>query len=229
MSPIFIHRHGSWRAQAGFTLLELLVALTLSVLLLTVLAAALHQVGGDWNRMQGRLDKRLDLALGLLQVERALQGALPHFYRDEDNQALLYFEGDASSLSWVSTVSPNRDPGFVAWYLDGTVGEEDEGVLLRLAPAFTDSPEERLEEAESRVLIPGYAASFQYLEQDPADPEKQEWLDEWSAEERQVLPRGVRVVFETFEEEREPLEVVAAIAAFQHISVRPKVTKGLGQ
>lgn len=213
--------------QRGFTLLELLVALTLSVLLLTVLSAALFQVGREWTGSSERLDRRLDLSLALLQLERALQGTLPHFYRDEERQALLFFEGDERSLSWVSTLSPGGGVGFRAWRLDGEVaeGEEGEGAWLRLAPALTDSPEERLEEAPGRLLVPGYRPRFAYLEVDPAKPEEREWVEEWSAEERRVLPQAVRVVLEPLEQESESLEVVAAIAAFQHNNVRPKVTK----
>ncbi|GAB6041076.1 prepilin-type N-terminal cleavage/methylation domain-containing protein [Endothiovibrio diazotrophicus] len=216
--------------QRGFTLLELLVALTLSVLLMGLLSAALHQLGRDWTSSRGRLDDRLDLSLGLLQLERALEGALPFFYRDEEkNQPLLYFEGDADGLSWVSTLSPDQHAGFTAWRVNGELPEgadsADKGVWLRIVPAFTESPAERLDEADGQLLVPGYRAHFQYLEVDPDDEEKREWVEEWSAEENLVLPRAVRVVLEPLEEGRAPLEVVAPIAAYEHSSVRPKVTK----
>ena len=216
--------------QGGFTLLEMLVALTLSVLLLTVLSTALHQVGRDWIGSRGRLDGRLDLALGLLQVERALQGAFPHFYREEEkNTPRLFFEGDRDVLSWVSTLSPGRRTAFTAWRLGGDApdggDEEGEGAWLRIAPAYADSPAERLDEADARLLVPGYRARFEYLWIDPADEEKHEWRDEWSAEELLALPRAVRVVLEPVDEEGEPVEVIAQIAAYEHVNVRPKVTK----
>ena len=216
------------RSCRGFTLLELLIALGLSALLLTVIAAALHQVSRDWERGQGRADENLDRVLALLQLERALQGAYPHFHLDAENkESRLFFEGEREELAWVSTVSP-RGEGMAAWRLEGDGGVDGEGrsgVVLRLAPAFADDPSERLEEASAELLLADYRASFEYLFEKEKDPDDQQWFDEWSAEERNELPRAVRVVLEPLTDAGEPLEVVAPIAAHRHPKLRPKEKK----
>ena len=248
--PAFLPAPLARRRDAGFTLLELLVALTLSALLMTVVAAAIHQVGRDWRSTQGRLDDRLDIALALLQVERALQGAYPHLYmdpEDKDRKPLIYFDGQSKTLSWVSTVTPGGGPGMTAWRLEnreeplkGSAGRDGggeegawsdweesaaAGVVLRLAPAFVEDPGARLEEARERLLVPGYRARFSYLDQDQRDPEDQEWVERWPGEDYLVLPMGVRILFEPLESGREPLEVVAAIAAHRHSTVQPKAVR----
>ena len=220
--PSFRAERSPHRVNGGFTLIEVLLALALTATLLALLSAAVFLVASDWNRDSDRLDGDLDNSLALLQIDRALHGAFPHSWLDEESLTrLVYFSGESEALSWVSTVSPQRRPGLAAWQL---YNDEEQGVVLKLAPAFTDNPEERFEEAEASLLLPGYRAGFQYLYTEL--DESRQWIDEWYGDERQELPLAVHILFDPLDEagdQDEPLEILARIRNSRHRSIQPNV------
>lgn len=208
------------RRSRGFTLLELMLAMALTALLLGMLSAGVYSVVNDWQDEASGLDTMLDKALVVLQLERALVAAFPHSYVHPVRLSRhIYFNGDDTALDFVSAVSPQRSGGLAAWRLY----TDDEGLMLKLTPAFADSPDARLDDLDAVNLLPGYRASFRYLLQ--RDTEEKEWLDAWSGEERQSLPLAVHIVLSpTDAESGEPeLEIVAPIRAWRHIQIQPVV------
>ena len=207
------------RANSGFTLIEVLLALALTATLLGLLSSAVFLVAGDWNRDSDMLDRNLDQTLAVLQIDRALHGAFPHSYMDEEALIrMVYFRGEDEVLSWVSTVTPQRRPGLTAWQL---FTDPELGVALKLAPAFTDNPAARLEEADATPVLPGYRASFQYLYTEL--DESRQWTGEWYGDERLALPLAVHVLFEPMDGEGETLEVLAAVRNSRHRSIQPSI------
>lgn len=209
--------HKPGKHQKGFTLLELLLSMTLTALLLGMLSAGVYAVVNDWQDESAGLEAELDRALVLLQVERALQGAYPHSYIHPERIArFVYFHGDETGLSFVSTVSPQRQSGLTAWQL---YSEEGDGVWLRLAPAYSDSPDARLEEAEPVLLLSGYRLRARYLVSRGIDEKL--WLDEWPADEMQSLPLAVSLQWIPDDPDLDTLEVLAPIRANRHEDIEP--------
>lgn len=208
------------RANRGFTLLELMLAMALTALLLGMLSAGVYSVVDDWQDETGALDETLDRSLAVLQLERALLAAFPHTYIDEERLSRhVYFNGDEDALAFVSAVSPQRSPGLAAWQLVS----DNEGLWLKLTPAYADNPDVRLERRDASLLLPGYRASFRYLLQRNRD--EKEWRDQWNGADQQSLPLAVHVVLsplDTRSEEPE-LEIVAPIRAWRHIEIEPVV------
>lgn len=205
---------------AGFTLLELLIALSLSVLVVGMLALGTRSVVADWRREQGFLDESVDASLALLQLERALFGAFPHSYVSREAlQRFVYFHGDGESLRFVSTVSLQSGGALSAWSL----ANGEAGVLLRLAPALSDKPDARLDAAPERLLLPHWQARFRYLVQRTA--QEKEWLDEWPAETFQSLPLAVEVVLEPLAEtgRENSVTVLATLPAWRHENIPPTI------
>jgi general secretion pathway protein J len=205
----------------GFTLLELMLALSLTALLLTLLSAGVYGVVRDWDDNQAGLDATLDQTITMLQIERALQGAVAHSYRDVDTLGrFILFQGEPERLTWVSTVSPQRGTGLTAWQLES---DPRDGVLLRLAPAFSDDPRERLEAASGRALLPGHTAVFRYLfEQGDG---QRVWRDTWNGERRLGLPLAVHVLLTPVAGSgrggEAVLDIVAPVFANTHRAINP--------
>jgi general secretion pathway protein J len=212
--------------QTGFTLVEIILSLGLTALLLGLLSSGVYIVADDWNRNSDVLDKSLDQALAVLQIDRALHGAFPHSYTNFDTLAReIYFHGEDDYLSFVSAVSPQRSPGLTVWEMYSVA---DEGVYLSLVPAFSDNPTERLSESEPILVLENYTAEFSYLYQDLN--ENRLWIDEWFGEEELSLPLAVYVRFipeRDYEDMNEELEIVARIKNNQHRSIRPTTNNGL--
>ena len=203
--------------NTGFTLIEVLLALGLTTLLLGLLSTSVFIVGADWNRSSNSLDESLDKSLAILQLDRALHGAFPHSYTNEDTLSRqIYFTGENDYLSWVSTVSPQRMPGLTAWELFEVPGE---GVYVRLTPAFSDNPFLRLEESEPILMLPEYSLNFNYLYED-LDQNKI-WTDSWEAQDLLSLPLAVYVMLRPFSEEDDEFEIIARIRNNEHRSIRP--------
>ena len=203
--------------NTGFTLIEVLLALGLTTLLLGLLSTSVFIVGADWNRSSNSLDENLDKSLAILQLDRALHGAFPHSYTNEDTLSRqIYFTGENDYLSWVSTVSPQRLPGLTAWQLFEVPGE---GVYVRLTPAFSDNPFLRLEESEPILMLPEYSLNFNYLYED-LDQNKI-WTDSWEAQDLLSLPLAVYVMLRPFSEEDDEFEIIARIRNNEHRSIRP--------
>ena len=213
-------------AQRGFTLIEVLLALALTALLLTLLSTGMYVVARDWNDESDRLDTALDESLAILQLERALLASFPHSFNSTETLLReIYFEGEDDSVRWVSTVSPQRTPGLTAWSLEGITGE---GVGVRIAPAFSDDPSARLDAAEVRLLLPNYDLEISYLREPNALT--REWTDDWFGSEQAALPLAVRILFRATERERSDYEIVAPIKAWRHRSIMPlSLGAGLGQ
>ena len=212
--------------QTGFTLVEIILSLGLTALLLGLLSSGVYIVAEDWNRNSGVLDESLDQALVVLQIDRALHGAFPHSYTNDDTLGReIYFLGEDDYLSFVSTVSPQRSPGLTVWEMYTVEGE---GVYLSLVPAFSDNPTERLSESEPILVLENYTAEFSYLYQDLN--ENRLWANEWLGTEKLSLPLAIYVRFvpeRDFQDVNKELEVVARIKNNQHRSIRPTTDVGL--
>lgn len=212
------------RAARGFTLIEVMLALSLTALLLGLLSTGVYIVADDWNRNADVLDRELDEALAMLQLDRALQGAFPHSFTNlETLSRQIYFTGERDYLSWVSTVSPQRNPGLTVWELFAV---PDEGVYLTLAPAFSDEPSERLRQAEPRLILADYDVEFSYLYQEL--DQNLQWRDDWEGTESLSLPLAVYVRLQHTELEQPPLEIVARLRSNRHRAVQPVLNDGLG-
>ncbi|ALO44750.1 prepilin-type N-terminal cleavage/methylation domain-containing protein [Pseudohongiella spirulinae] len=206
--------------QRGFTLLEILIALALTAMLLSMLTAGVYGVVNDWDNNAEALERDLDQAVAILQIERALHGAFAHSYRDTETLARrVYFDGQQGELSWVSSVSPERTSGMTAWRL---YQEPREGVFLQLVPALTDNPADRLQQSDARLLLPGYQMRVTYLYEDLEF--NRVWRNDWPGSDFNMLPLAVHIQLEsTARNDTDPIDIVAIVAVQQHRTVRPNM------
>ena len=216
----------SKKPQRGFTLIEVLLALALTALLLTLLSTGMYVVARDWNENTDRLDAKLDESLAIMQIERALIAAFPHSFNSTETLLReVYFDGEDDRLRWVSTVSPQRLAGLTAWSIDAVSGE---GIGVRTAPAFSDDPSARLDNVETRIILPGYDLEISYLREPNALT--REWTDEWLGSEQGALPLAVHILFRATGAEGSDYDLIAPIKARRHRSIMSNsLGAGLGK
>ena len=174
---------------------------------------------GEWSRSSESLELQIDINLSLLQFERALQGAFPHSYANSESLAReIFFSGANDSISWVSTVSPQREPGLTAWRL---YNDPSLGVMLQLAPAFSDNPQLRLDAAEPSLVLPNYRLQVRYLT--TAGERQMEWSPVWYGPELMSLPSAVYLEFipENFRANRDRPELLTSLRSNSHRSLQP--------
>jgi general secretion pathway protein J len=167
----------SRRAKAaGFTLLELLVALTLATLLFAAVGGALYQVGESLTRSEAVRERSERLALVESLLRRKIEG-LQMLGTLAAGKPMLWFQGSATQLEWLTTMPehPVR-PGLhhLRVAIDGQRGL----LTLLLAPWQEGAPPD-WGSAETVTLLEGIQrGEWRYLA-----PHSQEWHAAWQGED----------------------------------------------
>lgn len=193
--------------QAGFTLMEVLIALTISGLLLALLSQAFFMVTRQWESRFDLQYRAIEEARLQMLVEQSLARMVAYIPPDEAAQRLRtpLFDGSTQSMTWV-TAAPLVTEGMAMASLKiGDVeGEsfwvyQESPVIDTSEPASGVSTEVSKEKSTQLVLWPaagqvirylGYSTLEQRLEEEQQGPE---WVEVYSATRSRQLPRAVQI------------------------------------
>jgi general secretion pathway protein J len=171
--------------EAGFTLIEVLIATLLMTVILSSLATVTAQWLPNWNRGMARVQRAERLAIGIERIAADLSVAemMPI---NGDAKAPL-FEGSELSVTFVRTaVGPNTRPGLEIIRLIEKA--DNQGLaLVRERASFAPMPADaQVRFADQVVLIRSpFRVSFSY-----AGPD-QVWQKEWRGQKQ--LPDMIRI------------------------------------
>ena len=90
------------RAESGFTLLELLVSITIFALLMVVLTGALQLGSRQVKRLTGQVDRTTDVALAQNFLRTHLGAAQPLVASSGDSK-VIQFDGEPNGIEFVAT------------------------------------------------------------------------------------------------------------------------------
>ena len=185
--------------SAGFTLVELVIAMTvmalLSIALYGVISLGATTAGAGERRSEQA--RRFRIATSL--IVRQLRSAAPMYVaadEEDDDEPVPYFLGESDRVDFV-TASPQGpySTGFALvsyWTEDGTL-------MMSETPYFLAFGEDGLgPEAEPFILSAPllYNVKEARFEYQRSDYESDEWEKEWDANEDERLPAGVRITIE---------------------------------
>jgi general secretion pathway protein J len=176
--------------QSGFTLMEVLIALTLLSLILVVLFSTLRLAGTSWDAGTARAEHNNEMRLVQNLIRRALGQAQPIVIPSPSGTTLA-FSGSAAGVRFTAPLPAQA--GISGLYLLGLEIQDngtDMSLLLRRQQYRPDMLEFG-EQAESTVLLEGISeASFSYLgSQGPYEPVG--WTEQW--EQSMRMPQLVRL------------------------------------
>jgi len=167
------------RAQ-GFTLLELLIGMTLLGFILSLLFAGLNLGTRSWEAGEKRMVTSSRQAVVVGFIRRALEQAYPLRWRVDDEDQLA-FAGEAESLRFVGSVAMHDGAsGNHLIALDLADGEAGRDLVMRWqfpdprAPGFGP-----LEEAKPKVLIKAIKGMTLAYFGAQTDKEEPAWHDQW--------------------------------------------------
>lgn len=178
-------------ADAGMTLIEILVAMTVLGFLVLAMGGGLRLALRSWDAVERRQDESGDLMLAHRLVSRALSEAYP-VAREKRNVATpLAFEGGPERLAFAAVASPRFGGGGLVWVVlaleQGAKGKALTMTWENYFAAVAGQPQGR----EERVLLEGIGqARFAYFGA-PGSEELADWQDAWSGEA--ALPMLVRM------------------------------------
>jgi len=193
------------RRQLGFTLLELLVSISLAAVVLMILASGLLLAEGAWRRGTER-EGVIEQNLAENEAIQAQMGsAVPRVFRTQQNERpleLLSFRGDAKQVRYLSRYSWEGERNSGLWLASYRVVRESDGKEQLLVSETGLTHDQQL---ANFFLADELSATRDVPFNDPADhieisylrsrsPGKlAAWVEEWKCEEQKELPRGVRI------------------------------------
>ena len=138
------------RASAGFTLLELLIAITLLSLLLAALFGGLRLGARAWERSEERLDESARLQVVQNFLRERLAQAYPLTAENQVGRLRLAFEGTADALRFVTVMPAYLGTGFAELVLAVEDRSETRDLVVQWR-RFELLP--RLDDQESQVKV----------------------------------------------------------------------------
>jgi general secretion pathway protein J len=192
-----VTRDESSRAAAGFTILELVIAMTVlalvSLALYGVVALGAQAAGtGERKTEQAR---RFRTATGVLL--RQLRSAAPMYVSyDEEEDPEPYFVGEKEEIEFVTAAPQGPYAAGLAlvryWLEDGTLKMSETPYFLAYDEEGLDEDAEQLTlEAVLLYDVADVAFEFQRTKYDT-----DEWETEWDASDEETLPAAVRITVE---------------------------------
>jgi general secretion pathway protein J len=171
--------------EAGFTLLEVLLATLLMMVILGALATVTAQWMPNWNRGIARVQRAERLAIGLERVLADLSVA-EMVTMNSDNKHPL-FEGAELSVTFVRTaVGPNTRPGLEVIRLIEKADEQGLALVRERAPFNPMPSDAQIRFVDQVVLIrEPFRMSFAYAGPDQA------WKPTWR--NQMELPTMIRI------------------------------------
>ena len=184
----------------GFTLVEVMVTLTIMGLILLMIFGVFHLGVSAWEKGDFLKEKYQKMRISSQMLSRQFKSAVPYMIKTSKAEGdYLAFEGKQSSLRFV-TALPLRSrqvEGLVYAVYEFVQGGAEEGRLMQyeqrvLNKDFMDAkPREEL----GVILFEGVAEiRFEYYrEENPDKNWTPGWVTEWSAKEEKELPRAMRM------------------------------------
>ncbi len=185
----------SVRPAGGFTLLELLISLTLMGLVSLGVYSALGFGANALERGTSRSIENQRVRAALALIVRKLKSAYP-LMLPVDGERLVYFFGDEEELRFIASADRPEIGGLekVSYFIKEEDGQR--GLWMRIsAPTL---PADLVEEREGSLSLEAEVLSdvdelvWEYFGQRQTEDEEA-WHESWNGEEEPKLPQAVRL------------------------------------
>jgi len=182
------------RQDRGFTLIEVVLALSIFALLATILYGAFalsHTAVAKSQGIAGRSQKQRSTADLLGTYVRS---AYP--YRRSPQEQTIFFEGEGDSLTFISAYSHGMGGrGMAKIQISANEGDDGRAQLsLEETTPVRVSGDDGGAGPNQRVVLQERISKFRLDYLDP-QAEEETWQERWDGQERRVLPRAVRLSF----------------------------------
>jgi len=180
--------------ETGFTLLELLIALTLLAALSVLLFGGLRFGTRAWERSEAVASETDQIGIAQSFLRRALSTSYPLLKATDAARPKIDFEGSSEGMRFLAPAPAALSAGGMSRFTLIATRRNDQNLLL-MTSRFELTREEIGSSATDFTLLHGFEhVEFRYFCSDqPADPPT--WRDSWT--ERARLPElvGIQVRF----------------------------------
>ena len=174
------------RNQAGFTLVEVLIGITLLAMLGTLIANGLRLGGRAWNDAERQTASGDETAMLRNLLRRTIARTRPEFASADPRDTAIAFGGEADTLS---LMAPRPGTQFDGPWVRERFEVARDGASLAL---FVSLPRDAVNQAEIRVMLLDHVLNVRFAYFGSAGPgQSRGWQDSWLGRSR--LPDLVRV------------------------------------
>jgi prepilin-type N-terminal cleavage/methylation domain-containing protein len=191
---------GSNGRSTGFTLIEVIVAMLIASMIVTVVFSGLGVAFDAWASTTRRIDDLETNRYAWRALRRQLESALPLATVVEDGLTrtpIVGFEGEPGSIRFVSHSSFGMGPTAPARWVEWEI--EDNGIRIReydIVPPDNRPADEPAWEGFLAVAEESRGLEFGFLRgRTTFDPPNftGEWIDDWDPAGRGTIPDAVRI------------------------------------
>ena len=185
--------------QRGFTLIELIAAITLLAVLTTILMGTVRGAERSTSAANEAVERTEQYARTQAFLREHISGVLPMRWRREVSQPLK-FSGKAASLTYFAPVTSQIAEGGVMWWqLAIAKSQQKSQLVLRRQPS---DPEEKavpdLSLAEQPIVLADNIEALSLSYFDPGydaltNPDSGVWVDAWDENARMPAIIAIRV------------------------------------
>ena len=201
----------------GFTLLELMISLTIIGLILVLVFGSLRIGARAWEKGEKDVEMRQRERIVLDLVKRQIASTFVRVVKDKE-ESPFFLKGDGQSVEFISRVPmvPGKRAGLV--YVKYVVRTDDEGGKkdLTFSEKNTYIVEKVMEdqaEEEFFELLPGAEnIEFEYLKGPSEDEEQSVWQQTWDPDSDKGAPLAVKIILQE-SKDAAPIHVIAPIGS----------------
>ena len=185
--------HAARHRSAGFTLVELLVAIMILTLFMTASMGAVRIAGKSWAAGQERADATEQMRATADFLRRQF-AQLPALTIGEGRDERLAFVGEDEGVVFVTSAPQfSGGAGLVTYVLRGETINDRKLLTLRYAPFDPGHEEFVLPEQSERIVLAQDLTTIEFRYYGaPAEDDIVEWLDAWPAD-AEAYPRAIHV------------------------------------
>ncbi len=199
---------GPLGGREGFTLLELLVAITLLAAIMAILTGGFSLSLRSWEASKAKMEGHYDITEGMYLLSGQVKMAKRAFRVDEKNKQTLVFSGNAGSVEFVSAM-PRLLPSDKAdgFYLQKITFDGNKHRVVFGESWFQPYlPPEKVRWKETSMgqgKIKSFRLEYLVRDNDPGKPESYGWADSVNSDtivtggKVPEMPKAVRMRMET--------------------------------
>ncbi len=181
-----------YRKNKGFTLIELVIALTLSIVIVVILLAAMRLAYKSQAKGAERVDMTQKVRLLGDRITWLLRGVYPFFSKKPEEQK-LYFEGNSGKIGFVTTSvdSYGKGPEDLAGLKWVSLFTDREGLKIQEKVFFLEDVFD--DDGGKIYLLDPEVKKVEFEYYDIPEGEKQgDWVSDWDPEDKQYIPAAVK-------------------------------------
>jgi general secretion pathway protein J len=191
--PVPYHHHRLVPSERGFTLLELMISLTLLTMMMGMVFSVFATATDSIPRGEAAAERSARLRMATALMTRQIRSLVDYPAETEDEEIHSFFNGDGEGFSFI-TAAPQMGRGdglgwVTYWVADGDLNFSER--LIFSAGAFVAEQESSAVEATLLAGIAGHRFEYLRLEGDTS-----EWVEIWEGLEEQTPPAAIRVTIE---------------------------------